>query len=51
MYLEAYLQQRRHFSPLCRLGGWTTWCGGYGNFEEVIQSTGHQVEANLLEDV
>ena len=51
MYLESCLQQRRHFSPLCCLGGWTAGGGGGGNLEEVIQSNGHQVEATLLKDV
>ena len=33
------------------LGGWTDGGGGDGNLEEVSQSPGHQVEANLLKDV
>ena len=31
MYLEACLEQCRHFSPFCRLGEWTDWGGGDGN--------------------
>ena len=51
MYLEACLQQRRHFSPFVAsvdglLGG-----GGDDNLEEVSQSPGHQVEENIIKEV
>ena len=51
MYFEACLQQHRPSSPICRLAGWTVGGGGDGNLEEFIQSPGHQVEANLIEDM
>ena len=47
MYLEACLQQLRHFSPLCFLGGWAAGGGGDG-YPEKDSQLPDQVEAILL---
>ena len=51
MYLEAFLQQRRHFPPFFFLGGRAAGGGGDDYPEKDSQLPGHQVEAVLLKDV
>ena len=48
MYLEACLQQRRHFPPLFRLVGRAARGRGDGYPEKDSESPGHQVEAALI---
>ena len=51
MYLEAYLQQRRQFSPFVASVDGILGVEEIGKTEKDIQSPGHQVAETLLENV